>query len=318
MPPCLSIVCSCDCKDEYVLHVSHEAGCEWKVRLQYAALLDLYSRLCGVFGASGQQPFPTQLDFMSIFFGVPTELHDKRLTALQHYVDALCDRRDVTSTVAFQESLGMQVPEAVRHLRVWRWTKSMQDSTGSAVLDIIPEGQEAESSAVVDTYHITANAVLETSAIRPVAMSTCGAHHAVVKFATQRCLQLVDSSSIVELDISAREVATQGALIERLPLGVQLQFEVTACNALGQSPPISVRSMAPPHLLHKAPDPPECASIERAATSQSEQRELHCEIADLSRQLEDKEQEMLDLRFDMAVKISSIASTRSINEDLLK
>lgn len=309
MPPPLSVTCTGSGHNQYIFRVKHEGGCEWTVRLLYSNLLDLHARLSAVFVVDDLPTFPPQLDLRSACFGESREVQEKRVATFQSYFDKLCVRSDIVSTAAFQAALGIRPPKPVKHLRVRRWMKS--ELSSSSLLDIVPDGQEQGSPGVVERYHIVARIVVEASAVANSRPSTSAAHLTVLKFAKRRSIGGSQLHDIAELQVSAHDASLRGAWIEGLPLGAQIEFEVVALNALGRSSPVTIRSILPPELL--ADSSSDAASVEASSMEGTnvasaeilqQQEDLRREVADLSVKLEEKEQEVLDLQFDMAALTS--------------
>jgi len=236
---------------------------------------------------------------------------DARVGALQRYFDALCEHNDVVGTAAFQAVLGMRPPGPIKHLRVRRWMKFGQVSTCGALLDILPEGQETENSAVAEMYHIVARIVVENAAVTPCTlfMSASSAQLAVVNFARQQGLARDELYHVADIQVPAREVASRGAYIDGLPLGAHIEFEVKASNALGRSLPVTIRSIVLPELGAEVSDSAASVSVGSDRSNPQKLNELSEELADLSRKLEEKEQEVLDLQFDMAGLMSRIPNS---------
>jgi hypothetical protein len=157
---------------------------------------------------------------LGISKGSRLDVINEREAAFQKYFDVLCGRDEVVRTHIFQAALAVYVPEPVAHLRIKAWLPS--NSKGErALLEIRAEGQQMESSAVVEAYHVTARVIQDDQG-------------------DQKEARLVD------LKIPAA-VATSDAgwPVEALPAGAQVELEAYAENAVGLSPPVSIRFIVP-------------------------------------------------------------------------
>jgi len=214
-------------RTEYVFRVRHSGGCEWTVQRRYLDLLDLHERLSAVFGAGELPPFPprTSTTVVGVLFGQKAscrpEIVAERELAFQKYFDALCIRADVVGTACFQHALGVVPPEPVSHLRVRGWLPPSVVGHGlTALLDIRPAEQAEDIRAVSESYTIKASCVQDPAG-------------------DDEELRLVAS-----MRQPASGLASM-ACVEGLAPGAQVEFEVCATNAAGQSFPVSIRSVAP-------------------------------------------------------------------------
>mmetsp|Transcript_60937 Transcript_60937/g.170439 ORF Transcript_60937/g.170439 Transcript_60937/m.170439 type:complete len:579 (-) Transcript_60937:137-1873(-) len=284
---------------EYIFRVRHEGGCEWNASVRYTDLLDLHERLCAVFGSACIAAFPPRPSVVSSLLGPRKELLQERVAAFQQYFDQLCGRADVVRTACFQATLGIVPPEPVRHLRVRRWHPSeFEQDRATALLEISPDAQEAEVSAIVEAYHVVAK-------LPPTIDADTGT--------SSRPLQ--SPRRIAEFEVSARVAELKGARIEDLPLGAQVELEVSAMNARGRSLPVAIRVLVPQERpQNEAVILASCAAQNGSTATGSEcnpatsvklsreKVELQHELERLSGTLEEREQEVFDLQFDMAAQ----------------
>lgn len=145
-----------------------------------------------------------------------------RERAFQKYFDTLCDNRDVTRTQCLQAALAVAVPEPISHLRVRGWLRAPGGQGLSALLDMRPEGQVPGSGAVAEAYHVVASLVFRDDLV--------GEHE--------------ELCPVADFRVPAVGTATQ-ARVECLKPGAQVELQVSASNAVGQSTPVSIRVVVP-------------------------------------------------------------------------
>lgn len=187
----------------------------------------MHERLAAVFGTNGLPEFPPRHhSIVGAIFGASgnAETIAERERAFQRYFDKVCESGDMLRTQVLQMALAVTEPEPVSSLRVTGWVSSSHDDQAlSALIDIQPSGQEAESSAVVDAYHVLAILVQDTAA---------GASD--------------EEPPVVVADFRLPSAGTlTQARVETLRPGAQVEFRVCALNAVSTSSPVAIRVAAP-------------------------------------------------------------------------
>lgn len=221
----------------YLLHVRHSGGCEWKVSRRYQELLELHGRLGAVFGQIDLPAFPQRASpgLVGALLGQKASAGEGE--ALQAYFDRICDNIDIFRTQCLQIALAMAVPEPVSQFRVRGWQPSPLGQGLTALLDVRPEAQMLDSSAVTEAY-IVRSSVVFSDASGPEVLGP-----------------------VANLRVPAVGSATQ-VQVESLKPGAQVQFEVCAVNAVGQSSPVAIRAMVPARSSIERADAQEAISPE--------------------------------------------------------
>mmetsp|Transcript_175033 Transcript_175033/g.561316 ORF Transcript_175033/g.561316 Transcript_175033/m.561316 type:complete len:714 (-) Transcript_175033:19-2160(-) len=235
---------------EYLFKVRHRGGCEWMVQRRYQELWDLHERLCCVFGDLPEfPPRKTAGTVVGALFGGGAAVVATRERAFQRYFDGLCDRPDVLATQVLQVALAVAQPEPVSHLRVRGWLQPPEVWQGlSAVLEVRPEGQVAGSGAVTEAYHVVASLVFRSGSEG----------------------ELEELCPVADFRVPAAGFETQ-VRVNGLKPGAQVEIQVSAANAVSESPEVNIRVPVPLEAPHMSPSepPPARARLDEALAAQS-------------------------------------------------
>eukprot|EP00927_Polykrikos_kofoidii_P003292 TRINITY_DN11310_c0_g1_i5.p1 TRINITY_DN11310_c0_g1~~TRINITY_DN11310_c0_g1_i5.p1 ORF type:complete len:583 (+),score=118.86 TRINITY_DN11310_c0_g1_i5:100-1848(+) len=211
---------------EYVFHVTHPCGCSWQVSRRYNDMLQMHEELTRRF--DGLPPFPPKRSLGQRFTISERDAANKRVIALQRYLQLLSFRKDVLGPPHVLGTLGAEAPEAVRAVRVASW--HFRGGGGASAPSRLPNPHPGATVAdvVLEVDHAPLQA---EGCCRPVE-----GFEARVRILPNYC-----SRGRCEIDGATFSVALGDTLrIRSLPCGSEVEISVCAWNAVGTSPPVVV------------------------------------------------------------------------------
>lgn len=197
---------------EYIFHVMHPCGWEWKVRRRYSELHSAHVRLCLSLG--GLPPFPPKgIPGLGILQG--KELAVSRVAGLQRYLEGALARDDAARHPVLQGLLGVLPPVPLSSVRVQRWLPQPEARPGlaSVELQVLPADRGAGGGPID----------------RLVARTQGGG----------------------AMPTAAGGTLGSPLRVDELPRGEVVDIEVRAVNAVGVSAPVSVRVRVPGRRMRR-------------------------------------------------------------------
>lgn len=209
---------------EYNFRISHSSGCSWKVQRRYSTLLSLHEELSN--SLPGLPPFPQKAS-LSQHLTSEKDVSMQRAVSLQRYFQLLQQRGDALGLGSTLRALGAEKPDVVQDVRVVRWDR-VSGTELAVELEVVPSVRPDDCPRPVEGLEVR---VKVPSWLRSRSNSRTS-----------------DGTTVM---------APVGKLV-RLPVmpdDTELDLSVRAWNALGSSPPMSLRVSVPSREPRASPVP---------------------------------------------------------------